>query len=145
MVAEDVKKAMEHLNGFELAGKNIEVGHVIEQHANNSLKQDDGRARFDLGATGRLALMVKLAEGTGMKVPESAHNVLYGVQEASAPKVNVKGGGVRQPASAEQSNLPPIATQCFMLSNSIQSTSGSPTGTRRSAMTSSTSVTSTGE
>ena len=92
MVAEDVKKAMEHLNGFELAGKNIEVGHVIEQHANNSLKQDDGRARFDLGATGRLALMVKLAEGTGMKVPESASNVLYGVQKASAPKVNVAGG-----------------------------------------------------
>ena len=45
------KKAMEHLNGFELAGKNIEVGHVIEQHAKNSLEQDDGRARFDLSAT----------------------------------------------------------------------------------------------
>ena len=148
MVAEDVKKAMEHLNGFELAGKNIEVGHMIEQHANNSLEQDDGRARFDLGPTGRLALMVKLAEGTGMKVPESASNVLYGVQKASAPKVNVAGGGVRQPAAAEQANMPPIATQCFMLSNmscSIQSTSGSPTVTRRSAITSSTSVTSTGE
>jgi hypothetical protein len=27
--------------------------------------QDDDRAGFDLGATGRLALMAKLAEGTG--------------------------------------------------------------------------------
>ena len=148
MEAEDVKKAMKHLNGFELADKNMEVGLVAEQHANNSLEQDDGCARFDLGAKGRLALMAKLAEGTGMKVPESARNGHYGVQEASASKVNVAGGGVRQPAAAEQSNLPPIATQCFMLSNmscSIQSTSGSPTVTRRSAITSSTSVTSTGE
>lgn len=117
MEAEDAKKAMEHLNGFELAGKDMKVGHVTEQHANNSLEQDDERAGFDLGATGRLALMAKLAEGTGMKVPESARNALYGVQEASAPKVNVAGGGVRQPAAAEQANLPPIATQCFMLSN----------------------------
>ena len=116
MEAEDAKKAMEHLNGFELAGKDMKVGHVTEQHANNSLEQDDERAGFDLGATGRLALMAKLAEGTGMKVPEQARNALYGVQEASAPKVNVAGGGVRQPA-AEQTNLPPIATQCFMLSN----------------------------
>ena len=80
---------MEHLNGFELAGKDMKVGHVTEQHANNSLEQDDERAGFDLGATGRLALMAKLAEGTGMKVPESARAALYGVQEPAAPKVSV--------------------------------------------------------
>ena len=81
MEAEDAKKAMEHLNGFELAGKDMKVGHVTEQHQNTSLDQDDERAGFDLGATGRLALMAKLAEGTGMKVPEQARQALYGVQE----------------------------------------------------------------
>ena len=29
--AEDAKKAMEHLNGFELAGRAMKVGHVTEQ------------------------------------------------------------------------------------------------------------------
>merc|ERR1711976_487846 len=106
--AEDAKKAMEHLNGFELAGKDMKVGHVTEQHANNSLEQDDERAGFDLGATGRLALMAKLAEGTGMKVPEQARNALYGVQYPVS-RVNV--------AAKQEQNLPPIATQCFMLSN----------------------------
>ena len=33
--------------------------------------------------------MAKLAEGTGMKVPESARAALYGVQEPAAPKVSV--------------------------------------------------------
>ena len=28
--AEDAKKAMEHLNGFELAGRPMKVGHVTE-------------------------------------------------------------------------------------------------------------------
>ena len=59
----------------------FQVGHVTEQHQNTSLDQDDERAGFDLGATGRLALMAKLAEGTGMKVPEQARQALYGVQE----------------------------------------------------------------
>ena len=103
---------MEHLNGFELAGKDMKVGHVTEQHQSTSLDQDDERAGFDLGATGRLALMAKLAEGTGMKVPESARAALYGVQEAPQQRVNVA-----PKQQQEQSNLPPIATQCFMLSN----------------------------
>jgi len=111
MEAEDAKKAMEHLNGFELAGKDMKVGHVTEQHQNTSLDQDDERAGFDLGATGRLALMAKLAEGTGMKVPEQARAALYGVQEPAPARVNVARG------ETDGANLPPIATQCFMLSN----------------------------
>ena len=34
------------------------------------------RAGFDLGTTGRLSLMAKLAEGTGMKLPEQTRNAL---------------------------------------------------------------------
>ena len=85
---------------------------MTEQHQSTSLDQDDERAGFDLGATGRLALMAKLAEGTGMKVPEHARAALYGVQEPVS-RVNVAA----KPAQPEQQSLPPIATQCFMLSN----------------------------
>lgn len=114
--AEDAKKAMEHLNGFELAGRAMKVGHVTE-HAPigpGFLDQDDERAGFDLGATGRLALMAKLAEGTGMKVPDQARAALMGGQQEPAPppqRVNVARRQERE------ENMPPIATQCFMLSN----------------------------
>ena len=67
MEAEDAEKAMEHRNGFELAGKDMKVGNMTEQHQSTSLDQDDERAGFNLGATGGLAMMAKLAEGTGMK------------------------------------------------------------------------------
>merc|ERR1740137_199382 len=115
--AEDAKKAMEHLNGFELAGRAMKVGHVTE-HAPigpGFLDQDDERAGFDLGATGRLALMAKLAEGTGMKVPDQARAALMGGQQEPAPppqRVNVARRQER-----EEHTMPPIATQCFMLSN----------------------------
>ncbi len=41
---------------------------VVEPHVMTQrvfCVKDDDRAGFDLGATGRLALMAKLAEGTG--------------------------------------------------------------------------------
>ncbi len=66
--SEDAKKALEQLNGFELAGRPMKVGHVTERTAENqgmSLLDSDemDRAGIDLGATGRLQLMAKLAEG----------------------------------------------------------------------------------
>jgi len=108
--AEDAKKAMEHLNGFELAGRPMKVGHVTEAGVPigpGYIDQDDDRAGYDLGATGRLALMAKLAEGTGMKVPEAAATALnIAKTQQTAPAAGTGGG-----------NMPPIATQCFMLSN----------------------------
>jgi len=114
---EDAKKAMEHLNGFELAGRAMKVGHVTEQTMGGGggyLDQDDDRAGFDLGATGRLALMAKLAEGTGMKIPDQARATLYGRQEEPAPPPRVN---VAPPKQQQEQAMPPIATQCFMLSN----------------------------
>lgn len=66
--SEDAKKALEQLNGFELAGRPMKVGHVTERTAemqgNAMLDSDEmDRAGIDLGATGRLQLMAKLAEG----------------------------------------------------------------------------------
>merc|ERR1719296_538801 len=113
--AEDAKKAMEHLNGFELAGRAMKVGHVTEQAPMGPalLDQDDEKQGFDLGATGRLALMAKLAEGTGMQIPQQVRNALNvrGVN-MDIPKARVNGA----PPMQEQA-MPPIATECFMLSN----------------------------
>jgi len=66
--AEDAKKAMDQLNGFELAGRPMKVGNVTEHNADmgggSYYDVDDmDRAGFGLGATGRIQLMAKLAEG----------------------------------------------------------------------------------
>jgi len=59
---------MEQLNGFELAGRAMKVGNVTEHNPESSggsyYDVDDmDRAGFGLGATGRIQLMAKLAEG----------------------------------------------------------------------------------
>jgi RNA-binding protein 39 len=84
---EDAKKALEQLNGFELAGRPMKVGNVTERtgadmaglggSGNSALDTDEmDRAGIDLGATGRLQLMAKLAEGTGFQIPQYAANAL---------------------------------------------------------------------
>jgi RNA-binding protein 39 len=72
---DDGRRALEQLNGFELAGRPIKVGMVNDaasaqqQQSGNtqvrSLEAEEmgDRAGVDLGTTGRLALMAKLAEG----------------------------------------------------------------------------------
>ncbi|XP_063922805.1 RNA-binding protein 39 isoform X2 [Zophobas morio] len=108
---EDAKKALEQLNGFELAGRPMKVGNVTErldlqQQGPSILDSDElDRSGIDLGATGRLQLMFKLAEGAGMQVPQAAANALsIATGQPIVPQV-------------QQNSTPPIATQCFMLSN----------------------------
>ncbi|XP_041988172.1 RNA-binding protein 39 isoform X2 [Aricia agestis] len=105
--AADAKKAMEQLNGFELAGRPMKVGNVTERADGGTSTRFDAdeldRAGVDLGATGRLQLMFKLAEGTGLQIPPAAASVLMGAGSTLvAPQPQV---------------APPIATQCFMLNN----------------------------
>lgn len=86
------------MNGFELAGRPMKVGNVTERTnssssensqaaaaaaaaggnaANTGLDREElDKSGIDLGATGRLALMAKLAEGTGMKLPQAANAAL---------------------------------------------------------------------
>ncbi|KAI0227777.1 RNA-binding protein 39 [Lamellibrachia satsuma] len=116
--AEDAKKALEQLNGFELAGRPMKVGHVTERTGENAgmsmLDSDEmDRAGIDLGATGRLQLMAKLAEGTGFQIPPVA---------ASALNLNPNAPPGAVPAPATPIVAPPIATQCFMLSNMFDPT-----------------------
>jgi len=109
--SDDAKKAMEQLNGFELAGRAMKINHVTEHFTGHHgyLDTDDmDRSGIDLGATGRLQLMAKLAQGTGLEIPaaaQSALNLQASIQAA------------QQQASSAAAAAPPIATQCFMLSN----------------------------
>jgi len=86
----------------------MKVGNVTERldvttHASLDTDEMD-RSGIDLGATGRLQLMFKLAEGAGLAVPQAAANALL----AAAP----------QPSTIQmQEPAPPIATQCFLLVN----------------------------
>ena len=71
--AECAKKALEQLNGFELAGRPMKVGHVTERTdastVSSFLDSDElERTGIDLGTTGRLQLMARLAEGE--KIPQ---------------------------------------------------------------------------
>lgn len=85
----------------------MKVGNVTERLDMNTTSLDTDemdRSGIDLGATGRLQLMFKLAEGAGLAVPQAAANALL----ATAP----------QPVPIQtQTQTPAIATQCFMLSN----------------------------
>ncbi|XP_073166089.1 RNA-binding protein 39 isoform X6 [Lepidochelys kempii] len=85
--SECAKKALEQLNGFELAGRPMKVGHVTERtdasSASSFLDSDElERTGIDLGTTGRLQLMARLAE-----------------------------------VLAAAASVQPLATQCFQLSN----------------------------
>ncbi|OXB56491.1 UNVERIFIED_CONTAM: hypothetical protein H355_010717 [Colinus virginianus] len=79
--SECAKKALEQLNGFELAGRPMKVGHVTERtdasSASSFLDSDElERTGIDLGTTGRLQLMARLAEGTGLQIPPAAQQAL---------------------------------------------------------------------
>ncbi|CDQ86615.1 unnamed protein product [Oncorhynchus mykiss] len=129
--AECAKKALEQLNGFELAGRPMKVGHVTERTdastASSFLDSDElERTGIDLGTTGRLQLMARLAEGTGLQIPPAAQQALQmsgaiaigamaAVSAAMNPAMNMNMNMNMNTAM----NLPsqPLATHCFQLSN----------------------------
>ncbi|KAE8293607.1 RNA-binding protein 39 RNA-binding motif protein 39 [Larimichthys crocea] len=121
--AECAKKALEQLNGFELAGRPMKVGHVTERSdsstASSFLDNDElERTGIDLGTTGRLQLMARLAEGTGLKIPPAAQQALQ--MTGSIPFGNIAApAAVPAPAPSQALNLPsqPLATHCLQLSN----------------------------
>uniref|UniRef100_A0A8C1Q4H5 RNA binding motif protein 39a n=1 Tax=Cyprinus carpio TaxID=7962 RepID=A0A8C1Q4H5_CYPCA len=122
--AECAKKALEQLNGFELAGRPMKVGHVTERTdastASSFLDNDElERTGIDLGTTGRLQLMARLAEGTGLQIPPAAQQALNmsGSMVAMAAATGLSFN-INVPTN-QALNLPsqPIATHCFQLSN----------------------------
>ncbi|XP_041804923.1 RNA-binding protein 39a isoform X1 [Chelmon rostratus] len=139
--AECAKKALEQLNGFELAGRPMKVGHVTERTdastASSFLDSDElERTGIDLGTTGRLQLMARLAEGTGLQIPPAAQQALQmsgaiaigamaAVSAAMNPAMNLNMN-----MNSAALNLPsqPLATHCFQLSNMFNPNSEEPRG-----------------
>uniref|UniRef100_A0A8C9S6M4 RNA-binding protein 39 n=1 Tax=Scleropages formosus TaxID=113540 RepID=A0A8C9S6M4_SCLFO len=144
--AECAKKALEQLNGFELAGRPMKVGHVTERTdastASSFLDSDElERTGIDLGTTGRLQLMARLAEGTGLQIPPAAQQALqmsgslpFGAMAAVTgrssvqhlwfpsainPALNLNLNMNMNMNMNTALNLPtqPIATHCIQLSN----------------------------
>lgn len=66
------------MNGFELAGRPMKVNNVTDRHEFSSggpgIDETDERAGIDLGATGRLHLMYKLAEGKQLIIYNKCSN-----------------------------------------------------------------------
>ncbi|XP_077422590.1 RNA-binding protein 39b isoform X2 [Vanacampus margaritifer] len=121
--AECAKKALEQLNGFELAGRPMKVGHVTERSdastASSFLDNDElERTGIDLGTTGRLQLMARLAEGTGLKIPPAAQQALQMTGSVSYGNMATPSA-VSAPSQSQALNLPsqPLATHCLQLSN----------------------------
>ena len=73
----------------------------------STLDNDDlDRAGLNLGASGKLALIAKLAEGSGIKLPQSALDALN-VANSGA----LLGGNAGNPAN--------VPSQCFLLTNML--------------------------
>ncbi|GAB5569235.1 RNA-binding protein 39 isoform X3 [Prionailurus iriomotensis] len=124
--SECAKKALEQLNGFELAGRPMKVGHVTERtdasSASSFLDSDElERTGIDLGTTGRLQLMARLAEGTGLQIPPAAQQALqmsgslaFGAVADLQTRLSQQ---TEASALAAAASVQPLATQCFQLSN----------------------------
>uniref|UniRef100_A0AAX7SMT8 RRM domain-containing protein n=1 Tax=Astatotilapia calliptera TaxID=8154 RepID=A0AAX7SMT8_ASTCA len=135
--AECAKNALEQLNGFELAGRPMKVGHVTERTdismASSLLDSDElEHTGIDLGTTGRLQLMARLAEGTGLQIPPAAQQALQmsgaiaiGAMAAVTGNDNCRilsaamNPTLNMNMNSPALNLPsqPLATHCFQLSN----------------------------
>lgn len=147
--SDDARRAIEQLNGFEIAGRPMKVANVTEKTAGSggeyNLLDDIETKGINMGASGRIHLMAKLAEGTGFQIPAGAAQVLDRalptgpVQPLMPPddeEAMMAAELARQAmASVESANAqastqstttavnPPINTTCFMLTNMFDPTS----------------------
>lgn len=132
--AEDAKRAMENLNGFEVAGRPMKVSHVTERAgevttpvpypsttvsafpSTTNLDSDElDKGGIVLGTTGRLALMAKLSEGSGLEMPKFAREAL---QAAHMQAAGSQCSRIVEPPNPQQlATATAVGTQCFMLSN----------------------------
>jgi len=145
--SDDARRAIEQLNGFEIAGRPMKVANVTEKTAGaggneyNMLDDIDTKG-VNMGASGRIQLMAKLAEGTGFQIPAGAAQVLNPALPAPTPLMgepdeammaaelarqamaSVENALAQPPAAPSPTPTaststanPPINTTCFMLTN----------------------------
>lgn len=123
--SECARRALEQLNGFELAGRPMRVGHVTERlDGGTDITFPDGDQELDLGsAGGRLQLMAKLAEGSGIQLPSTAAAAATAAQAAVLQLNGAVPLGALNPAAltalSPALNLASqaLASQCFQLSS----------------------------
>jgi len=146
--SDDARRAIEQLNGFEIAGRPMKVANVTEKTPGaggteyNMLDDIDTKG-VNMGASGRIQLMAKLAEGSDFQIPPGAAQVLNPNLPAPTPLMGpepdfpdeammaaelarqamasvetamAQSAAAAAPASASAAN-PPINTTCFMLTN----------------------------
>ncbi|CAN8180749.1 unnamed protein product [Coccothraustes coccothraustes] len=133
--AECARRALEQLNGFELAGRPMRVGQVSERpDGSTDVTFPEGAPGAgtaapgpapagitapltcgddpELGtAAGRLQLMAKLAEGSGLQLPAPAQAALQQLNGALTPL-----GGLNPAALTALSPALNLASQCLTLS-----------------------------
>ncbi|XP_055990405.1 probable RNA-binding protein 23 isoform X2 [Sorex fumeus] len=132
--AECARRALEQLNGFELAGRPMKVGHVTERSdGSTDISFPDGDQELDLGsANGRMQLMAKLAEGSGIQLPTTAV-AAAAAQAAAAQAAAAQAAALQLNGAVPLGALNPaaltalspalnlasqaIASQCFQLSS----------------------------
>ncbi|XP_055147849.1 probable RNA-binding protein 23 isoform X5 [Symphalangus syndactylus] len=121
--SECARRALEQLNGFELAGRPMRVGHVTERlDGGTDITFPDGDQELDLGsAGGRLQLMAKLAEGSGIQLPTTATAAAAAAAAAQAAALQLNGavplGALNPAALTALSPALNFASQCFQLSS----------------------------
>ncbi|XP_011943921.1 PREDICTED: probable RNA-binding protein 23 isoform X4 [Cercocebus atys] len=125
--SECARRALEQLNGFELAGRPMRVGHVTERlDGGTDITFPDGDQELDPGsAGGRLQLMAKLAEGSGIQLPTTAAAAAaaaaaaHAAAHAAALQLNgaVPLGALNPAALTALSPALNLASQCFQLSS----------------------------
>ncbi|XP_043824162.1 probable RNA-binding protein 23 [Dromiciops gliroides] len=115
--SECARGALEKLNGFELAGRPMRVGHVTERlDGGTGVTFPDGGEELDLGtACGRLQLIAKLAEGSGIQLPTTAAAALQ--LNATAPLGALNPAALTALSPALNLDSQAIASQCFQLSS----------------------------
>ena len=122
--AEDGKKAMEQLNNFELASRPIKVSLFISEksfdtshtvHVSNLDNDELDRTGVNLGPSGKLALMARLAEGTGLKMPQYALDSINMTSVTGTP-APILPAHLTQNGNAAAAATP-TTSQCFLLTN----------------------------
>ncbi|XP_048218707.1 probable RNA-binding protein 23 isoform X4 [Perognathus longimembris pacificus] len=125
--SECARRALEQLNGFELAGRPMRVGPVTERlEGGTDITFPDGDQELDLGsAGGHLQLMAKLAEGSGIQLSTTAA-AAAAAAAAQTAALHLNGAvplGTLNPSAltalSPALNLASqaIASQCFQLSS----------------------------
>ncbi|XP_017719720.1 PREDICTED: probable RNA-binding protein 23 isoform X3 [Rhinopithecus bieti] len=121
--SECARRALEQLNGFELAGRPMRVGHVTERlDGGTDITFPDGDQELDPGsAGGRLQLMAKLAEGSGIQLPTTAAAAAAAAAAAQAAALQLNGavplGALNPAALTALSPALNLASQCLQLSS----------------------------